>query len=76
MTDQRIAGAIAAIQRGIELVAKNAGDSPREEIRCFRLAIEEITNGLTAMENHLTDLERETRGVEGSDLHMQGNFTT
>jgi len=71
MRDQRIAGALAAIQRGIEL-AKNGGDTPREEIRHLRLAIEEIRNGLAVIENHLAELEREVWDDEQLSLFKTG----
>ena len=67
MTDQRIAGALAAIQRGIEF-ASSAGDTPKDEIRHLRLAIEEIRNGLAVMENHLDELEREILNDQQSSL--------
>jgi hypothetical protein len=56
---ERISGALTQIHRGIEYAGKSVCDSPKEEIRYLRLAIEEIARGLAVLEDHLAEMENE-----------------
>jgi hypothetical protein len=64
---ERISGAMAQINRGIECANKSVCDSPKEEMRYLRLAIEEITSGLAVLEDHLAEMEGERQDSGNSN---------
>ena len=65
--EERISGALARIQRGIEFASKSICDSPKDETRCLRLAVEEIRNGLATIEDHLAESESELQDRTNSN---------
>ncbi len=64
---ERISAALTQIHRGIECANKSVCDSPKDEMRYLRLAIEEITSGLAVLEDHLAEMEIERQGSSNSN---------
>ena len=55
----RVSGVLAQTHRGIEFAGKGVCNSPQDEMRYLRLAVEGIRNGLALIEDHLAELEND-----------------